>query len=349
MTTDSSKRRSARRRAGWLAALLLLMAGIMLLRYLGAEKNMPSAAEEPAAAPVYETAPPVEREAEETAKPEAPEEETPAPAPTDPPETAKTVPAAQPPEAPRAQIPYTEETYGLVSDIVYTYRHLQADGAERISSQLEKLKAVDPALGQAWEGVMDYWAYVNTDLEISYDRLPEGLAEDDSLCIVVMGFELLYDGAMAPELVKRCELALECAAQYPQAFIALTGGPTAKQNKEASEAGVMAEWFVEHGVDADRLILEDRSKTSADNAQFTIAILRERYPQVRSLAIISSGYHIPMACLLFQEAAIFSACESGAEPVTVAANAAIRFPGPDDYVTTTKQAQYLWALADPHY
>jgi len=346
--TNATEKRRIRRRAVWLAAGLLLLAGIMLLRYLGTEQAPASAAEEATAAPVYETEAPVGRGAEETAKPEAPEE-TPVPAPTDPPETAKSVPAAQPPERPRAEIPYTEESYGLVSDIVYTYRHLQSGGADRIRSQLEKLKGIDPALGEAWEGVMDTWAHVNTDLEIRYEGLPGDLAEDDSLCIVVMGFELLYDGAMAPELVKRCELALECAAQYPEAYIALTGGPTALRNKEASEAGVMAEWFAEHGVDPDRLILEDRSKTSAENAQFTIAILRERYPQVRSLAIVSSGYHIPMACLLFQEAALFSACESGTEPVTVAANAAISFPGPDDYVTTAKQAEYLWTLADPHY
>ena len=196
---------------------------------------------------------------------------------------------------------------------------------------------------------MSYWDYVNTGLEIQVGAVPEGLPEDDSLGIVVLGFELMYDGSMTPELVGRCELALSCAQRYPNAWLVLTGGGTALQNKQATEAGVMAEWFLERGVEEKRLILEDRSLTSADNAEYTCAILGGGYSQIKNLMIVTSDYHIQMGCLLFEESAWLYGWEYGEKPFTVVANTALATPGRDDYKGTKKQAQYLWALANPHY
>ena len=52
----------------------------------------------------------------------------------------------------------------------------------------------------------------------------------------------------------------------------------------------MAEWLKEHGVAKKRIITEDRSQTTAQNAVFTSEILFDKYPQVKNVAIVSSDY-----------------------------------------------------------
>ncbi len=62
----------------------------------------------------------------------------------------------------------------------------------------------------------------------------------------------------------------------------------------------MAQWLLDNGIAAERLLIEDQSLTSAENAVFSCRLLRESCPQVQQAAIISSDYHVPMGCLLFE-------------------------------------------------
>ena len=308
--------------------LSLTLSGLLFLRW--------KAREEPAVPVIAETAPPTPVP---TAAP------TPAPAPvvtpTPPPTPAPTL--FNPPQG------YTEESYNLVSDMVYAYADRQDDAAEIIRDDLEQLNALDPALGALWGKIMPLWSEVNRALVIHDSVLPDGLPEDESLCIVVLGFQLHPDGSMAEELRGRCETALRCAEKYPKALIAVTGGGTAWQNPNATEAGVMAAWLTEHGVDASRILVEAESRTTADNAVFTSALLRERHPEVKSLAIVTSDYHMPLGVLLFQEEALLAEYETGTLPFSVVSNAALDTGGRISPDTPMMQRSYLWSIADPKY
>jgi uncharacterized SAM-binding protein YcdF (DUF218 family) len=308
--------------------LSLTLSGLLFLRW--------KAREEPAVPVIAETAPPTPVP---TAAP------TPAPAPvvtpTPPPTPAPTL--FNPPQG------YTEESYNLVSDMVYAYADRQDDAAEIIRGDLEQLNALDPALGALWGKIMPLWSEINRALVIHDSVLPDGLPEDESLCIVVLGFQLYPDGSMAEELRGRCETALRCAEKYPKALIAVTGGGTAWQNPNATEAGVMAAWLTEHGVDASRILVEDESRTTADNAVFTSALLRERHPEVKSLAIVTSDYHMPLGVLLFQEEALLAEYETGTLPFSVVSNAALDTGGRISPDTPMMQRSYLWSIADPKY
>ena len=79
----------------------------------------------------------------------------------------------------------------------------------------------------------------------------------------------------------------------------------------------MAEWLEHQGVDPSRLIVENHSLTTAQNAIYTFDILTEQYPQVKQIAIISSDYHIATGVLLFGAEAILR--ESDVEIVSNAA------------------------------
>ncbi len=280
-------------------------------------------------------------------------EETAAPAPTP---VASEEPAQPPaPESPAttaalagAPLVYTEESYRLVSDLVYTYAARQQEGEPEIREGLTRLKEMDPRLGSVWEEIMKLWDNVNTELAVSAE-IPEELPEDESLCIVVLGFQLHADGSMAEELLGRCRTALAFAERYPKARIAVTGGGTAYQNRAATEAGVMAQWLREQGVEPDRIVVEDRSLTTADNAVFTCELLRRDAPDVRTLAIVSSDYHLPLGVLLFEEKAILLGAEEGEQPFHVAACAAWDTQGRFRPDTPMEQKTYLWSVADPHF
>ena len=188
-----------------------------------------------------------------------------------------------------------------------------AASGTRDEQALSALASIDPELGRKWTRIMDLW---ETEVTVN-ETLPAGLPEDDSLCLVALGFQLNPDGTMRDELVERLNVLLAASKQYPNALIVCTGGGTAADEPTATEAGRMAEWLVSQGVDPSRVIVEDHSLTTAQNAIYTFDILAEKYPQARQIAIVSSDYHIATGVLLFGAEAILR--DSGTEVVSNAA------------------------------
>lgn len=208
-----------------------------------------------------------------------------------------------------------------IQQMVNYYRYYQDAADTDIDCLIYALSEVDLKQAQAWASIMDYWSYVNNDMTIYPDVLPDGLPKTSSLCIVVLGYQLSASGSMRAELVCRLEAALASAQKYPEALIVCSGGGTAKNNKTVTEAGQMAKWLIEKGISEDRIIIEDQSLSTTGNAQNTCRILAKEYPQVTHLAIVTSDYHLPRACLLFHAQANLSVAD-GKEPLCVAANAA---------------------------
>lgn len=179
----------------------------------------------------------------------------------------------------------------IISDNVRKPGSVQVD--------IDKLAALDKESADRWEAIIKYWNDANEKDFVNKDILPDGLPDDNSLCIVVLGYQLNADGTMKDELIGRLETALENTNKYPNAYILVTGGGTASANSSATEADCMAEWLIENGIAEDKVIIENMSKTTAENALFSYAILDRDYPEVSSIAIVTSDYHIPLGCMLF--------------------------------------------------
>ena len=214
----------------------------------------------------------------------------------------------------------------LTEEMAVYYGTYGSEAEEKIAELQEELCAADPVLGARWGSIMRLWKTVNEAPEINEDTLPDGLPETDELCMIVLGFQLNPDGSMKDELIERLTVAKASAEKYPNSLIVCTGGGTAAGNRDATEAGEMAKWLIENGVDPQRVIVEDQSLTTAQNAIYTYRILTEQYPQVKQLAIISSDYHIATGTLLFGAEATLQAEEAGKETVTVVSNAAWHAP-----------------------
>lgn len=214
----------------------------------------------------------------------------------------------------------------IIEEMVVDYGAYGGEAQAQIDSLLAELEALDPAAAAKWTRIMELWRSVQADLEVHPDVLPDGLCETDALCLVALGFQLNPDGSMRDELIERLRVALASAVKYPNAVIVCTGGGTATEDPTATEAGRMAAWLIENGVSPERVIVEDRSLTTAQNAIYTLDILSERYPHVSQLAIISSDYHIATGTLLFGAEAILRADSGEQERYRVVSNAAWRAP-----------------------
>ena len=340
---NSRRKGKKRGRTAVLLLLMTLLAGLLLLRGL---RNAGTGE-----APAPTSTPPGRPETPASAPPTPAPSPSAAPTATPAPEPAESVeekPGSEELPAP-AVLGYDAHSYEIVSDMIYTYRHLGDKGADTVQTRLTELKEANPALGAMWEKVMEVWSYARNQLEIRIGMVPEGLPEDDSLGIVVLGFQLLPDGGMERELIARCQLALDCAAAYPEAYVIVTGGGTARGNREMTEAAAMADWFRKNGLPAERLIEEDQALTTGQNAQNICAILTADYPQVKELLLVTSDYHMRMSWLLFSAEAYLYEYENGAIPYRLAANTACDIPSLEDYESSAIQAQYLWTLMDPHY
>lgn len=214
----------------------------------------------------------------------------------------------------------------IVEEIAVDYGMYGAQANDRIDQLLKDLSDADAGMGSRWKEIMDLWRSDELGQPLHYDILPDGLPDTDELCIVVLGFQLNPDGTMREELIERLTVALKSAEKYPNAYIVCTGGGTASENESASEAGEMAEWLIGQGVEKNRVIVEDHSLTTAQNAVFTYDILTSLYPSVKKLAIVSSDYHIATGELLFRAESILRANAPGNEKLQVISNAAWKAP-----------------------
>ena len=226
----------------------------------------------------------------------------------------------------------------IITQIIAYYGSYGSQADEKVSALLDDLSLKNSEQGALWRDITDYWKYANTDLPVNTGTVPDNLPDDDSLVLVVLGYALNADGTMADELIQRLETALSCAKKYPNAYVVCTGGATAFAKPYMSEGGQMGKWLLRHGLDKNRLIVENASLTTAQNALNTYEILLNQYPQITSAAIISSDYHIPWGSLMFESVFLRASAEYGTPALHVVSNCACKI----DRILFTQADQLRW-------
>jgi len=124
--------------------------------------------------------------------------------------------------------------------------------------------------------------------------------------IVVLGGA--FDTNVAPargeislnEAAERMTSAVELARKYPDARIVFSGGSGQIVHGGSTEAALAVRLFENLGVPAGRLVTEDRSRDTDENAKFSKAIADPK-PGERWL-LVTSGHHMPRAVGAFRRA-----------------------------------------------
>ena len=81
----------------------------------------------------------------------------------------------------------------------------------------------------------------------------------------------------------------------------LSGGSGRLVLKEASESEETAKYLRSIGIPEVDILMENTSRNTKENAQNTIKILQEKYPNGGKYLLITSAFHIPRASRIFQK------------------------------------------------
>lgn len=108
--------------------------------------------------------------------------------------------------------------------------------------------------------------------------------------IVVLGYGLLPDGTMRPELVNRLQAAWLQAIASPLSPIVVTGG---NPRAGVTEAAAMEGWLIGHGIPASRVMAEHQAGSTVGNALRASAMLRDA--GATSAIVVTSPNHIRRA------------------------------------------------------
>lgn len=112
--------------------------------------------------------------------------------------------------------------------------------------------------------------------------------------IVVLGCPVAPDGGPSPALVRRAALAARLFHLGHAPRVVTTGGST--RARSPAEAVALARLLHELGVPRGAVVVEDRSRTTEENARFARRLL----PDAERVLIATDAFHVPRACLLFR-------------------------------------------------
>ncbi|MBE1493466.1 uncharacterized SAM-binding protein YcdF (DUF218 family) [Amycolatopsis lexingtonensis] len=117
--------------------------------------------------------------------------------------------------------------------------------------------------------------------------------------VVVLGSGLLGGRTVPPLLAARLDrgrrvLDAECRKGREPLLVTSGGqGP----GEDVPESHAMADYLAGRGVPRERIVLEDRSRTTRENLTFSAGLMRERRPDYRCV-VVTNNFHVLRAALL---------------------------------------------------
>ena len=208
----------------------------------------------------------------------------------------------------------------LLTDLVTAYESPNENDGRTIDADVAAIREVDRRDGAVARSIAAHWQKVYLDPDYTLclyqgdPAAPElkrsGIPNSRRHALVLLGYEL-KNGAMQPELERRCEAAAAAARAFPETILICSGGATGENNPEKrTEAGLMRAYLTERcGVDPDRIFIDERAVTTQENAFNTFDIMREQ--KVRSMTLITSSYHQRWSQAVYNALSAVYRAESG--------------------------------------
>lgn len=92
---------------------------------------------------------------------------------------------------------------------------------------------------------------------------------------------------LSKALLERTRRALEYLEKNPKTRAVLSGGQG--EGETVSEAEAMCRYLEDHGIDRERLILEDRSTNTKENLDFSLSLIGDLNA---SIGIVTNHFHV---------------------------------------------------------
>ena len=110
--------------------------------------------------------------------------------------------------------------------------------------------------------------------------------------VIVLGASILVENTPCKTLECRLMLAIEYLNKFSESKVIVTGGQGV--DEVVSEASVMKKYLVEHGINSDRILVEDKSTSTFENLNNSKKFIKD----TEEIMIISSRYHLFRAKML---------------------------------------------------
>ena len=118
--------------------------------------------------------------------------------------------------------------------------------------------------------------------------------------MVIFGCQVKPDG---PSILLRDRLdtALDYLEDHPDMTVVVTGGKG--DDEHISEAQCMYNYLTEHGVNGENIYMEDQSRNTWQNANYTLDLLIQNgYDITDDVILVSSGFHLSRIEMLWDRA-----------------------------------------------
>ena len=124
--------------------------------------------------------------------------------------------------------------------------------------------------------------------------------------VIVLGAQVHAD---KPSVVLKYRLdeAILYLNENPETVCIVAGGQG--KNEPYSEAYGMAQYLMQNGIDKDRILLEDQSKTTEENLQFS----RKFLPEDAEVGIITNDFHMFRALQIAKKQGLSDVCGIAAD------------------------------------
>lgn len=122
------------------------------------------------------------------------------------------------------------------------------------------------------------------------------LRKDQKECrwLIVLGAHV-QGRTVTDSLARRLEKAFDYAGRFPGVQIVVSGGQGS--GEDISEAQAMKDYLVKKGIKDCRIHMEERSKTTEENLQFSAICIEEHGGNRKErIGIVSNNFHLYRAC-----------------------------------------------------
>jgi uncharacterized SAM-binding protein YcdF (DUF218 family) len=129
--------------------------------------------------------------------------------------------------------------------------------------------------------------------------------------IIVLGAQVKEDGPSVV-LKYRLDAAYDYMTENPDTMCIVSGGQGV--NEPFSEAEGMKEYLLKNGIDRSRIILEDKSTSTAENFKYSKVLLKQPYD---SVGIVTNNFHMFRAIHIAKAQGLKNVCGIAAPSNTI--------------------------------
>lgn len=118
--------------------------------------------------------------------------------------------------------------------------------------------------------------------------------------LMILGARVESDGSPSKALKRRIDAAAEYLLENPETIAVATGGKGT--DEVMAEAVCIQMGLIAQGIEAERILVEDQSATTAQNMSFSMKLMQ--CESETTVGVVSNNYHIFRALKLAQRAGI---------------------------------------------